>query len=203
MKKISLIILICLLPLMAFGQTNCPLGQTECNTPCANYIDENEDDECDFIQSKSEKKEILPALKKEITIQKKQTVKAAITPKKIIEPVKITPPKTIYKKKSYHLFPISVSLLFLYIITIILYKKKMIEPRTHFKFWNLALLLTFLISALFGILLVIMINYGLRFKLPFNILLWHTEAGIAMFMISLFHIHWHWRYLKNIFKIQK
>ena len=226
MKKLILITILCLLPLMTFGETNCPKGLTECDSPCGRFIDEDDDGNCDYIQSnlKAEnsvkKAEAEPsnqkltvntssraalaqnkARKKEIPTQKKQNIKSPISSQKTVKPAKKTPLKKTYKKRAYRLFPIAVSLLLLYILTIILYKKKIIKPRTHFKFWNFALLLTFLISALLGILLVIMINYGIRLKLPFNIMLWHTEAGIAMFMISLFHIHWHWRYIKNIFKL--
>ena len=203
-----------LLPLMVFGETNCPKGLTECDSPCGSFIDEDNDGNCDYIQSHLETKHICKKVesreqqttsnkqKKNILIQKKKIIKPLIKQAKTLNPIKtVKPAKKTPLKKTYRLFPIAVSLLLLYILTIILYKKKIIEPRTHFKFWNFALLLTFLISALLGILLVIMINYGIRLKLPFNIMLWHTEAGIAMFMISLFHIHWHWRYIKNIFKL--
>jgi len=211
MKIISTLIF-CLLPLVVYGVTTCPNGSTECVAPCGNYVDYDDDGNCDYIQSnlqeKKSSKEIKPepqkpnTAKKEITIQNKQKIKKPIEQKEIIEPQEKTAVKKIYKK-SYHLISISLPLFFLYILTIILYKKKIIAAKTHFKIWNIALLLTFLISGLLGILLVIMINYGLKLKLPFNILLWHTEAGIAMFTISLFHIHWHWRYIKNIFKIIK
>ncbi len=211
--KITLTLILCLLPLVAYGKTSCPTGSTECDAPCGSYIDYDEDGNCDHLptnlQAKNTLTEIKPEplkpkpLKKEVQVQKKQIIKKPLAQKEIIKTLGKKSVKKTPQKKSYRLFPIALSLILLYIITIILHKKKIIEPRTHFKFWNFALLLTFLISALLGIFLVILINYGIRLKLPFNIMLWHTEAGITMFTISLFHIHWHWRYIKNIFKIIK
>lgn len=195
MKKIILTLILCLLPLIAFGKTSCPKGHIDCPSKCGMCVDENNDGKCDHTQSKSEKKDILPVNSKAKEISQKSIETKSVK--------KDIPAKKTYKKKPYHIFPISLSLIFLYILTIIGHKKKIIEHRTHFKLWNFALLVTFLISASLGILLIIMINYGIKLKLPFNIILWHTEAGIAMFTISLFHIHWHWRYIKNIFKIQR
>jgi hypothetical protein len=202
MKKILLIIVLCSLPLMLSSETSCPSGQTDCNSPCASYVDYDEDEKCDYVQSNLQEKNIIKKAENKKQIIKIKEQKKQIIKPKTLKPIKTIPIKKTYKRKSYRLFPISISLLLLYILTLILSGRKMIEPRTHFKFWNLALLLTFLISASLGILLVIMINFGLRLNLPFNILLWHTEAGICMFMISLFHIHWHWRYIKNMFRIK-
>lgn len=207
--------ILCSLPLTVFGESACPKGLTECDAPCGMCVDKDNDGICDYIQSNPQIKDIVNKVesrkqisennkrKKNIPAQTSQNIKPPIAPKKTVKTTKKAAIKKTSGKKPYHLFPISAFLLLLYLIGIILYKKKIIEAKTHFKFWNFALLLTFLISGLLGILLVIMINYGIRIKLPFNIMLWHTEAGIAMFMISLFHIHWHWQYIKNIFKIQK
>jgi len=103
----------------------------------------------------------------------------------------------------YHLLSISLFLIFLYLISHILSKKKIIKIITHRKIWNILLLITFLISGILGILLIVRINFGLAIPLPFNILFWHVEVGIAMFLISIFHILWHWAYFKNMLRIKK
>ena len=73
----------------------------------------------------------------------------------------------------------------------------------HRKFWNILLLITFLASGILGILLVIRINLGIAMLLPFNIMFWHVEIGIAMVVISIFHTLWHLPYFKNLFMIKK
>lgn len=101
--------------------------------------------------------------------------------------------------ETYHFIGISVVLLVLYLITHILSTKKMISVSYHRRIWNMFLTLTFLVSASLGILLVLRINYGWVYNIPFNMLFWHVEASIAMAVISIFHIIWHWPYYKKIF----
>jgi len=107
------------------------------------------------------------------------------------------------KERTYHLLLISLVLTILYIVSHILSKKKVISVVNHRKIWNILLLATFLASGIFGILLVIRINFGIAIPLPFNILFWHVEIGIAMVAISIFHIIWHWAYFKSLLKIRK
>lgn len=106
-------------------------------------------------------------------------------------------------KKVYDLMPIVVFLTFLYVISYVLSKKNIMSVSNHKKIWNVLLLLTFLASGILGILLVIRINFGVIIPLPFNILFWHVETGIAMATISVFHVLWHWTYFKNLFMIKK
>lgn len=106
-------------------------------------------------------------------------------------------------KKIYNLVPISLFLIFFYAVSHILSKKNVISIANHRKIWNILLLITFLISGILGILLVIKINFGIAILFPFNILFWHVEAGIAMAVISVFHIFWHWGYFKNLFMPSK
>ena len=102
----------------------------------------------------------------------------------------------------YHLIPIATPLFILYIIFHILSKKRIISVVNHRKFWNLLLLISFIISGGLGILLVISINFGLNIPLPFNMLFWHVEIGIVMFSITICHISWHLPYFKNILKFK-
>lgn len=106
-------------------------------------------------------------------------------------------------KEIYHFLPISLFLIILYIVSHILSKKKIISVVKHRKIWNILLLVTFLASGALGILLVLRINLGIAIPLPFNILFWHVETGIAMMAISVFHILWHWAYFKTLFMIRK
>lgn len=117
--------------------------------------------------------------------------------------------KAIIEEKSekisptYPLIPITIVLTILYLITYFLSKFKVITSFNHKKIWNILLTISFLISGLLGILLIIKINFNLVIPLPFNILFWHVNIGIALFVISIFHIIWHWPYFKNVLKIKK
>jgi len=104
---------------------------------------------------------------------------------------------------TYHLIPISLLLIVFYAITRILSKKKSISVMTHRKIWNILLLISFLISGVLGIILILEINFKTKFLLPFNILFLHVEIGIAMFLISILHIIERWNYFKNLFILKK
>ena len=106
-------------------------------------------------------------------------------------------------ERTYHFLSISLPLIALYLIGCVLSKKKIINFVAHRKFWNVLLLITFLISGILGILLVIRINFNTPIRLPFDILFWHVEVGIAMVVISVFHALWHWAYFKSLFRIRK
>ena len=183
-KLIFVLFLLILTPLITQAWDDCPYGEVDCPHPgdCNRYIDTDSDEICDRSQPAPEDRNIeiinTQAIDdKNLTTNNKQS---AVT---------------------YHLAPISLFLILLYFITHILSKKKIISVVNHRKIWNILLLISFLISGLLGILLVIKINFGIAISLPFNALFWHVEAGIAMFMISIFHTFWHWAYFKNMFKI--
>lgn len=98
----------------------------------------------------------------------------------------------------YNFSLITITLLILYSITYILSKTNKIKIITHRKIWNILLLITFLIMGILGIILVLNIQYKTGIKLPFRVLYLHVEAGIAMTIIAIFHILWHWPYFKSI-----
>jgi len=95
---------------------------------------------------------------------------------------------------------ILITILILYLLSYLMVKTKKISLLTHRRLWNVLLLITFLASTILGLLLIIRINHGWSFNLPFNMLYWHVEFGTAMAVISFFHIAWHWRYFALMFK---
>lgn len=177
MEKIifSVLILLVLIPVTTLAWNDCPYSKIDCPSPgeCNRYVDTDNDKICDRSQVTPENRNI------EITsiqeINNKQN------------------------KMTYHLIPISLILILLYFITHILSKKKIISIIDHKKVWNVLLLITFLISGILGIILIIEINFGTRFLLPFNLLFWHVEIGITMFIICMLHIIERWNYFKNMF----
>lgn len=111
-----------------------------------------------------------------------------------------TTAKSTTPEKQYNFFPISIGLLLVYIISFVLSRFKVISYAFHKKIWNWLLLGFFLISAILGSFLVLRISNGIIIPLPFNMLYWHVEAGVALTAISIFHIIWHWRYFVTVFK---
>jgi len=187
MKKIIFIlILLILIPATTLAWNDCPYNKVDCPAPgdCVRYIDTDNDQICDHSQPAPEDRNI-------------ETISAQATSDKDL--IINNEQSTI----TYRLIPISLLLIILYAITHILSRKKIISVVNHRKIWNVLLLITFLISGMLGILLVIRINFGITIPLPFNILFWHVEVGIAMFVISIFHTLWHWAYFKNLFRVRK
>lgn len=104
------------------------------------------------------------------------------------------------KAKPYDLILISLLTFGLYAITWGLEKAKKIKRITHCKIWNFILLLTFLVSCLFGFFLVIQLNYDFVISWYRTVLYWHVQVGIAMTIIAVFHTLWHTKYYINMFK---
>jgi len=91
----------------------------------------------------------------------------------------------------------------LFVINPLFYKKiiNLMNSGTDFDvIWNILLTISFLAMAILSVLLIIQINSGNTIHLGINILYWHVITGIIMTVITLFHMGWHWRYYKNLFK---
>jgi len=80
---------------------------------------------------------------------------------------------------------------------------EMISKTAHRKFWNILLLLTFLITALLGLLLAIQVNYKLEIPYIKKILIFHVDFGIAMSLVAIIHLSWHLNYYLSLFKVKK
>lgn len=117
------------------------------------------------------------------------------------EETQIVPPANAAGSEPlYDLIFVSSITLGLYFLTLILYKRNIIKRIHHRKLWNLLLLLTFIVSCLFGFFLVIQLNYNVAMKAFKTLLYWHVEIGISMTIIAVIHILWHLTYFKNMLK---
>ncbi len=87
-------------------------------------------------------------------------------------------------------------MLFLYSLSFALSKNNVISILIHKKIWNYLLLITFLLSGIHGLILAMMIDLNISTDWYKNILWIHVEFGIAMAIISIFHIIWHIRYFR-------
>lgn len=186
MRKIIPYFFIILLTLFYINTSfalDCPKGKTECNNPCALYVDENEDEKCDSLIQENE-------IINNINIATELTE---------INSDKIEIEKTTKIKKPYKFTLWFFSPILLYFLTWFLQKKKIIKLITHKRIWNILLLITFLISGISGLILAFGINYGIT--IPYlKLIKPHVNIGIAMSIISIIHIFWHLNYYKIIFK---
>jgi len=175
---ILLFVLIILNPVV-YAWDNCPFGEVNESYPgtCGRYTDTDNDNICDLSQSPPESR------------------------------VKMQEEKNSSTKSNsginYYFLPIAGILFIIYLITLTLSRKKKIKLALHRKIWNFILLITFLISGTFGLILAIILSYGIRLDFYSDLLFWHVEMGISMAIISIFHILWHLKYFKKMFQFLK
>lgn len=95
----------------------------------------------------------------------------------------------------------SIPVIIGYLVTYTCYKKNLIKKRLHINIWNLAILLTFLVSGLGGFFLVILMDLGVTSPVNGQLLYWHVEFGITMILVGLFHIHTYWHSTKKMLNL--
>ncbi len=198
MKKIIFALLVfILIPVTVLAWDDCAKGEVLCEGKCELFVDTDNDEICDHSQPAPENRDV-----NVLNAKTEEEIHGLISGKDL-KTKTASESDNNKNKRVYHLLPILLFLIVLYIISHVLSKKKIISIVNHRKIWNVLLLVTFLISGILGILSVIRINFGIAIPLPFNILFWHVEIGIAMFIICIFHIIEHWYYFKNLFAIRK
>jgi hypothetical protein len=217
MKHIFFILFIYLLCYhVLYSQNEEPIcDKVNCTGSCGKYRDINADGICDLG---------FKIIKKEINIEDevKDTIDSNITkvkneinninntksPEDLTKELKkynvhfnslLTTKLINIKKRPYNLIEISIVTLILYSLSWLLTKYHLISKRLHKRIWNVLLLISFLISCLLGIILIIQINYGIWEALKLEFLYWHVQVGIVMTLIAMFHVLWHINYFKKIF----
>jgi hypothetical protein len=190
-KKVSILVFLFFIISLIFQSVsawdNCPFGEENESYPgtCGRYTDTDNDNICDLSQ-------LPPELREKTQENNNSNLSNEISDNS--------------KSNSginYYFVPIAIFLFAVYLITLHLKRNKKIKISQHRKFWNLILLITFLVSGIFGIILAIIISYGIRLSFYSYLLFWHVEFGIAMAIISIFHISWYIKYFKKIFQIKK
>lgn len=189
MKKIIVVGVFLLFPVVSFAQwDDCPHGKTEdsCEYPgeCGRYVDTDNDAVCDHSQ--------------ESPVQKTGSVEDSATS----DVTNNTATSTVEQKEK-TTYPLSMTIVvisLLYIITYSLAQNKKISMLTHKKIWNSVLTISFVVTIILSIILIIRVNLGHSLTVPFDVLYWHVVTGLVMMVVAFFHIGWHWRYYKNLFK---
>ena len=100
----------------------------------------------------------------------------------------------------YALFPIGITILLLYALSYLLQRAGIILRKSHRQIWNTALLVTFFITALIGLLLAVQVNFKLEIPWIKELLVWHVDFGIGMSIIAVIHFIWHWNYYRNVLR---
>jgi spermidine synthase len=94
----------------------------------------------------------------------------------------------------YLLIPIGLVLLILYGISLLFSRLDILTKSLHRKIWNYCLLVTFLVAAILGTLMAVQINYKMEVPWTEKVLKWHVNFGLAMSVVGIFHLIWHWKY---------
>jgi spermidine synthase len=100
----------------------------------------------------------------------------------------------------YALLPIGIITLLIYLLSLILSRLSIIQTKSHRQFWNILLLITFLSTAMMGLVLAVQVNYKLNIPFIKELLKWHVNFGIGMTMVAVFHFLWHLDYYIKLLK---
>lgn len=179
------------------GWNDCPRGEVNCEYPgnCCRYLDTNNDGICDNSQSAPQERS--ETLVRDLEVTENYRINQDIVAADDSESSDIGN-NAGNRKAGYYLIPNLLLVGILYGLSYLLSAIRIIRPVVHRKIWNLMLLVTTVISAVLGLILILKIDFKVNVSLPFDILFWHVEAGIAMGMIAVFHILWHWRYFQTM-----
>jgi len=179
----------------------CPFGLVNDTYPgsCARYIDTNNDGICD--RSQTMPTTTLPGTPTSQTISTIDTTVTTVSQSDSQSTSRIRNQPVLWGE--YNLIPLSAAVVLLYLASMLLSKAKRIDSVTHRKIWNVILLLSFLVCGITGI--IIAVRLDLRWDIPQMALMsfWHTETGIIMIIVSVFHVLWHWKYFLAMIKGKK
>lgn len=101
----------------------------------------------------------------------------------------------------YLVIPIALLLLLLYLSSLLLVRLNLLSKTHYRKIWNVALLISFVVTGIFGVLLAIQTNYKLEWPLVKTMLQFHVNFGLAMAFVAALHFFRHIRYYLKIFSL--
>ena len=104
---------------------------------------------------------------------------------------------------AYPLWTITILVILFYSLSFAFSKIGLVSRVNHRKFWNVLLLVTFLVTGLIGLLMVVKINYKQEWPFYDQLVGYHVDFGIGMAIIGIFHFWWHLRYYLKLFKTGK
>lgn len=157
---------------------DCPFGLTDDPYPgeCGRYIDTNNDNICDHSQTSAETAQT-------DSLSGNQPLAA----------------DKAQKRNDYYFWQMVLLAGAAWLSSALLIKTGKLSLSNQRKFWNFLLFASFLATAATSIIMLLNESYGASVKVPFNLVFWHIESGLAMIIISVFHIFWHIPYIKSYF----
>lgn len=90
-----------------------------------------------------------------------------------------------------------------YLVTYTLYKTGLIKKSLHVNLWNFILFCAFLVNALAGFVLMVLLELGVITSINLGLLYWHVEFGITMALVTVFHIIIYWKSTRRLFTGKK
>ena len=100
----------------------------------------------------------------------------------------------------YHVISSGIAAVILYLICHFFYKAGFITLAGHRKIWNTILAVTFLMTAVAGLILALKVTYKWESSFFSDLLKWHVETGIAFSFTGIIHIIWHLKYFGDLLK---
>lgn len=101
----------------------------------------------------------------------------------------------------YNVLPLSLIILGGYLFTHFLFERGILSRKRHRRVWNLLLTMGFLGTGISGVLLIFLINLGIKTALNPSITYWHVELSILMVIGTFIHLHLYKKSFKNMFKV--
>lgn len=102
---------------------------------------------------------------------------------------------------SYHFLPVSLMIIGAYFFTHFLFSKGILSRKKHRRIWNILLTFGFLGTGISGVLLIFLINLGIKTALNPDITYLHVELSILMVIVTFIHLHLYKKPFKNMFKV--
>lgn len=208
MKKFYIILLIAIItPIAVYAWDDCPYGILNDPFPgqCPRYVDTNHNNICDHSESPNSSS-INTSSNTEETSQKrrrhgnninnttneKQNANTSFSDINKANPI---------PNENYNLIPLTISAILFYLLTYLLYLEKRLTRKNYYRIWNYVLTVSFLVTGVTGLVMIILINYGIQSTWNLTIDFWHAEFAIIMAFTTIFHIHMYWKPFKMIFKL--
>ncbi len=190
-----LLFVVLLTPIAIYAWDDCPYGLIDDPFPgqCPRYVDTNQDDICDHSQSSS----VSSSDNSSTSSEKKpgrESGKNGNNSSSDIQASKSVP------RINYYLIPLTITTIIIYLITYLFYLEGRLRRRIFYKIWSNALNMSFMVTGVTGLVMVIMINSGIQTSWNLTISFWHAEFAILMAITTLIHIHLYWKQVKKVFK---
>jgi hypothetical protein len=100
---------------------------------------------------------------------------------------------------SYDILLPSIPVILGYLLTYAMYNMGLIKKSLYINIWNMVLLATIVVSGVAGFILLILLDMGIAISISPQLLYWHAEFGITVFIVTLFHLQTHWNATKAMF----